>query len=266
MVQQDLGREMNVKTVLPAVGALTATIGAVDASLGAGGVDWLVEICLSDPDAPMPSIDLPMKHSTHAMPFWAAAAAFASVSFGAMWHQTQKSDEFAGDLSDEEFRLLAALAVVANEAPNPQARDIQTAFNKWSGTPLATEDVDLALAVFDLGPGDADLQIFAEVSNSMERGNLVCAMIQFASSWRPDPKRTLAIRSVADAMNMSAAELKEHWDWHDSGMRPVNGVRPDLRKADWREAGVQRAIRTAFASLDSFSGPASAPVTVRGQH
>jgi len=194
---------LRYKIIIPVTLAIFAFIAAIDAYLGVGAVQMLVEICFPEgAEAPMAQ-PLPMKHDDKTLPFLAAGFAFASASIF-MHYQTDTADEEAREFAifGRDFKILAALSILANTQDRYGPDDIMRTFKKATGQRLSKQDATAAFDLFDREDYADDLALFAEVNNGADRAHILRAALQFPQDLDDDAKSLAVIEEITRAMNM----------------------------------------------------------------
>ena len=199
---------MNYKVLIPTIGAGAAYFAALDAHLGMGAVELLVELCFSEASEEPVTTSLPMKHGAHALSYLAVGSAFASVAFFAASreggaHENDTKQAF----HDVDLKLMAALSMVANASENHGPQDICDAYHRAYGH---RPDMKVASASYDLFPLETieeDLHIFTDVSDPMDRARIVTAAMDFSRLDCDSDDVFEVIDAIADAMDMDVAEI-----------------------------------------------------------
>lgn len=148
--------------------------GAVDAWLGTGAVDMLVDLCLSDPDAVPADMDpMPMSeggHNTHASLF--LAAGLASLGLGL------SSGEIAPLLQQRRNarpegqarrRLIAALVYVARTCRGATPRDVAEAYLAATGEEVDRREVGKAVGYLRSSRAAPIERILGKVTDDEEK-------------------------------------------------------------------------------------------------
>ena len=247
--------------LIPAVGASAAFAAALDAQLGAGAVEWLIDICLSNPETSMAAPTMPMKHGEHVPLYAGIGSGLASVAFIAGWWQCRGIDSSGQATTREgELALIAALAVLANATRGCGPEEIQSSHAKVSQRDLGLEQAVIALDYFTPEALIDDINLFGELSNPNDRRMVICGAIEFARLVPGCNDLDETLVAIAGAMRMSGAEIEEHWDARvrDKSVRleaPTSTER--LRAAMGRLGEIAADATRRYAPQPSIAGPAA---------
>lgn len=198
------------KIFAPAAGTAVSLAAALDVYWGGGAVDWLVDLCLSDPDAPPMAMDLPMRPHTAVMPFLASATAFASIAC-VMARQSLTEPSKGTPFTEVQFRVLGVLSILAHTSDRLGPRDVAVAYRRLMWRQLSIADAQTAYDVFTYAELDDDIDLFADVTDPGDRRTIICAAIDFARRARATEAMIEVIDAVACAMAMDAREIARHW-------------------------------------------------------
>lgn len=209
----------NFSVVAPTIGATVAFAAALDAYYRVGAVDWVIDLCFSDPDAAsttgmgkdMPEV--PMKHTGHALLYASVGSALASSACVAKWLQDK-----SGDLDPEipsregQFALIAALAMLANTGTRKPNREVMDMYAILTDDTLSDEGAAAAVDYFTPEALDEAPEIFGALTRKIDREMVICGALCAARSW-PNPTRTIeTVGAIADAMDMTGSEINEIWE------------------------------------------------------
>jgi len=198
--------------VLPSVGAAASALAGLDAHFGGHTVDWLVALCLADPDVGMDMPTMPMQHGS-AMPFAAAACGCASAALMSAWWQHGQDARDLATSTDPDFAALAVLAMLANVQGQARAPDLTMAVIAATGR-APEMDADVALDIFTPDAVAEDLRLFAGLARPEDRACVICAALDFARVEGADVKLLHLTGRIALAMRMGPLEMWRHWHAH----------------------------------------------------
>lgn len=232
--------------------------GALDAWLGVGAVDMLVELFLGDPDAaasggvdpvPMPSGG----HSTHASLFLAAGLAALGLGLS--------SGELAPMLRERRItrpegrarrRLLATLVYVARTCPGATPRDVAEVFHAVSGEAVDRREIGQAIGYLR-SPRSASIErILGKVADEDEKRlilNAACR-IWFRHGTESETA-TRAIERVAAALGLEGNDINAALDapWTAEASRILRNVETLARRTVSRATTEAQRITTRLRGI-----------------
>ncbi|MEL6645865.1 MAG: hypothetical protein AAFQ79_18185 [Pseudomonadota bacterium] len=241
------------KIFAPAAGTAVSLAAALDVYWGGGAVDWLVDLCLSDPDAPPMAMDLPMRPHTGVLPFLASATACASIAC-VMARQSLTEPPKGTPFTEVQFRVLAVLSILADTSERLGPRDVTVAYRRLMWQPLSIADAQTASEVFTYAELDDDIDLFADVTDPGDRRMIICAAIDFARRAGATEAMIEVIDAVACAMAMDATEIASHWADQDDAQTTEDG---EVARAPF---GAGLATTTANLRRQLGPGPFAQPL------
>lgn len=198
--------------------SLACFAAALDAWLGGGAVDFLVDLCLGDTSAVPPKIDgMPMPdggHGTHASLF--LAAGLAALGFGLT------SSELGPMLGTSEIprtegrarrRLIAAIIYVARSCDTALPRHVAEAFREVTGEMLPKGEVAKAVEYMRSQRAASIERILGRVTDDDEKRRILAATSHIWIAHGADSERaTRAIERIASAMSLEGNDINAALD------------------------------------------------------
>ncbi len=242
---------MRYSVLIPAVGASLAFVAALDAHLGVGAVELLLELCLSETSANPGGTSLPMKHSANALAFLAAGCALASIAFLSAWRiSAARETKKHQCIPDVDINLVAALSMLARASDRYGPEDIRRAYKRAHGHPLNGEVAQASFDLFSLETIEEDLNVFVGISDPHERARIICAALDFSRHAYESDNIFEVIDGIADAMEMDVAEIARAQATFRNN-RPVSTV-----KAKWthlraviEQSSITNTARVYYAAI-----------------
>ncbi|MEM9902700.1 MAG: hypothetical protein AAF865_15245 [Pseudomonadota bacterium] len=257
----------NALTVGSATAAGTAFLAAVDAYLGTGAAEWIIALCLADPDRVVEVTPLPMKHSQHAVLYTTMGLAFASLALFANWHRALGEGRRAAHTPRiAGYPVLAALSILAQVGTRPGLAGIRSVYTRAMGTALDRARAEAAFQFF-AGPRDTqDLEIFEGIVCHQERQRIIYAAIDFTRRADTPSAMIEPITRIAQAMDMGPAEFERHCSAY-ARLHARRRRRPTLGSSLHRAISLSRlvppSIRALVRQAPGFAHPLSSPLTLR---
>ena len=198
--------------------ALACFAGAADAWFGTGAFDALIDLCLSDPDAPAPVIEpMPMPgkgHNTHASLFLAAGLALAGIGLtsrdvGRLLHRQGERMEKGVD----RRRLIAAVVFVARCCRGATPQDVAEAFYVATGGNLERGEIANATKYLRSERAASIETILSGTRDDETRRRIMAAVSHVWLGHGSDSRRaTEAIERVSAALGLQGDEINAALD------------------------------------------------------
>lgn len=182
---------------------------AIDKWMNVGAVDWLIDLCLTDPEAPMPDIPelfVETHHTGHAFLWLTIGAALMLVATSyenIKQHVTRRSKP-----QIHRKRLVAALVHVAHSAGEVKQSVIDDAFFRATGENLGPNEASSAYRSCFRKGAPSLAAILGGVENGEERREIVLGTIEvwFAAGMDSE-KATETINNVMAALGLTDDEV-----------------------------------------------------------
>jgi hypothetical protein len=208
------------------VAAGVCFLGAADAWLNVGAADWIVDLCLTDPDATVPdapSIFMDDHHRGHAFLWLTAGALFMMLASSLEYIESRFRPRSEPRI--HRRRMLAALLHVAHAAGPVRQSVIDDAFQSATGDHLGRNEARSAyMSCFRKGAPTLS-QILEGAEHPDERRSLVLGTTNVWMATGMDSKRaTEKLNDVMSVLGLTADEIAAYLDSrHQNGSQSVFG-------------------------------------------
>lgn len=198
--------------------ALACFAGAADAWFGTGAVDFLVDLCLSDPNGALPGLDgMAMPgggHSTHASLF--LAGGLAAMGLGLSFSEFPSLFErrpATTPAGQARRRLTAAIVYVARACEGTTPKDVALAFRTATGVDLERGEVARALKSLRTSRGATLERILNKAVDDDEKRQIMSVACDVWFQHGVDSERAArAMERVAAALGLEGNDINSALD------------------------------------------------------